>query len=318
MQWNIKRSTPFFALPLLAFAANAAPLTATAATAPELGMWVWQHKSIRDAAVREDLVAFAKRHEIKRILIQIRFQGESGARRVADAEEFRDLLQRANAAGVAVEALDGSKDMGLEINRADTLQRLDAIIAFQKELPADARLAGVHYDIEPYLNERWKSGDKQGVMRETLETFAGIRAKVTPETGLLLAHDIPSFYDRHPDALSIEFNGEKKNFHEHIQDLSDYVGVMSYRTKATGPNSIIDLCSAELAYAEKIGKKIYPSIETGRLKDEPKITFYGATPETFKGVLKEVMETAATSPAYGGVFLHHYDSLPPLLEPEQK
>jgi hypothetical protein len=310
MQWNIKAFVPVLASLLVL-----APMSADAS---DLGMWVWQRETISDPDRRNELMEFCARHGINRLLVQVRFSGEGDSRQFVDAEAFQALLKAAAEANVKVEALEGAHDMGLEVRRAETLARLDALLAFQKELPASERFAGVHYDIEPYLNPRWKAGDKQGVMRETLETFAAIRAKVTPETGLTLAHDIPGFYDKHPEALAIEFGGETKNFHQHIQDLSDYVGVMSYRRKATGPNSIIDLCAAEMAYGEKIGRPVYPSIETGKLDDEPSITFYGMGAESFLGVLKEVQaEAPAASSSYGGVLLHSYRSLRELLEPQK-
>lgn len=315
MQWNIK-----FLAVLLIGLAPLPPVVAEPAAASksggELGLWVWRRESVLEADARKALVGFCGRHGINRLLVQVRFEGEPGALKFADGGAFRDLLKRTSEAGIAVEALEGAHDMGLEARRGETLERLDAILAFQSTLPSGARLAGVHYDIEPYLNPRWKAGDKQGVMRETLETFAKIREKVTADSGLTLAHDIPAFYDRHEEALAIDFHGETKNFHQHIQDLSDYVGVMSYRRKALGPNGIVELCAAEIAYGEKIGKRVYPSMETGKLSDEAHISFYGSDAETFLGELKAVQEAQKDSPAFGGVLLHHYNALKDLLEPE--
>lgn len=295
----------------------AAPVFASEeAVAPgdEMGLWVWRRQSVSDDEARKELIDFCKQQGITRLLIQVRFEGEGKERQFADADEFRDLLKRASKAGVAIEALDGAHDMGLEERRADTLERLDAILAFQKALPAKARFAGVHYDIEPYLNPRWRSGDEKGVARETLETMAEIRARITPETGLTLAYDIPAWYDARGDGLAVEFQGATKNFHEHIQDLSDYIGVMSYRRTATGPNSILEISSGELAYGAKIGKKVYPAMETKELRGEEKtITFYGMGGEAFLKELREVRKVGARSPAYGGVFIHHYDSLKELL-----
>jgi hypothetical protein len=278
-------------------------------------MWVWQHKDLEDSKGRGRLLAFCRERGIGRIFVEITFVGESGSRKLAGQEGLRDLLRKAADAGVVVEALDGHQEMSLEKCREDTLQRLDVVLAFQSELPVSARFAGLHYDMEPYLGERWKSGDEQGVMRETLETMAAIREKVTPDTGLTLAYDIPSWYDRHPDTLSILFKGVKKNFHQHIQDLSDYIGIMSYRREA---GTILEICAAEFAYGEEIGKKVYPAMETGRLKEEPEITFYGATPEMFLGVLKEVQDAKRSSAAFGGVFLHYYGSLRELFDRKEE
>lgn len=293
-----------------------APALAEARAGGELGMWVWRHADLDDAEGHARLIEFCKTHGIGRIFVEVTFTGTWNRRELASQKELRDLLVRATKAGIAVEALDGHREMSLEKRRADTLHRLDLLLAFQAKLPPEARLAGLHYDIEPYLGERWKSGDEQGVMRETLETMAAIRKKVTADTGLSLVYDIPSWYDNHPDTLTIDFDGASKNFHEHIQDLSDAIGIMSYRREATGPNSILEVCAAEFAYGEKIGKKVYPSMETGRLDHEPEITFYGATPEHFRGVLNQVQKTKASSAEFGGVFLHYYESLRDLLDPK--
>lgn len=281
-------------------------------------MWIWRRGQVVDEEERNAMLDFSRKWGIHRLLVQIRFEGEAGdSLRVADQEEWRLLLKAASESGIAVEALDGEASMGLAEQRAETLARLDAILAFQASLPEGQKLAGVHYDIEPYLTSRWKEGAKREVAQENLETMKAIREKVTPESGLLLAYDIPAFYDRHSDALTFEFDGATKNFHEHIQDLSDYIGVMSYRRSATGPNSILDISDAELAYGAKIGKKVYPSIETGELKAEPQITFHGQPTERFLGTLREVQEAGAKSPAFGGVFLHHYEGVRALLEKKE-
>ena len=80
------------------------------------------------------------------------------------------------------------------------------------------------------------------------------------------------------DNCVLEFNGQTKNLHQHIQDICDYVGIMSYRTSALGPNSVSQHIESELAYAEKINKKVCCALETIELKDTPQITFYDSNP----------------------------------------
>lgn len=319
MQWNICLFSPLLAtfLALSPLAAESVP-PPSIPSAPSLSMWVWLHDDLKDDRGRERILSFCKRQGIERIFVELQFTGASEARTLAKQHDLKDLIRRAAKAGIAVEALDGHREMSLAICRADTLQRLDQVLAFQKALPKEARFAALHYDIEPYLGDRWKNGDEQGVMRETLDTMAAIRAKVKPESGLAVIYDIPSWYDRHPDTLTIEFAGESKNFHEHIQDLSDAIGIMSYRRNMVGTGSVSDICSAEMAYGAKIGKKVYPSLETGRLPDEPEITFYGAEAETFRAAITELYEAQKEHPAFGGIYLHYYESLQTLLEPAAK
>jgi hypothetical protein len=205
--------------------------------------------------------------------------------------------------------------MGLEDHRVETLRRLDAVLAFNALRPQGQGFAGIHYDIEPYLGARWKAGDIRGVMLENLATFRAIREDIKQKApALTLAYDIPAWYDRKTETKAVEFESHIKSFQEHIQDLSDYVGIMSYRRKATGPNSVTEISSPALQYAEKTGKTVYPALETGFLKDDPNISFYGTTPDVLIQTVDGVCHEFAGSPAFGGVLLHHYTSLRKLLE----
>ncbi|AHF92767.1 hypothetical protein OPIT5_23820 [Opitutaceae bacterium TAV5] len=311
----IKSTLLFFSFVSAACAASGEP-AASALIAPgaNLGMWVWHREEVVEPAARRELLAFSQRHGITTLLVQVRFDARKPGARLADPDAYRALLTEARAVGIAVEALDAYKTMGFEQNRAVTLQTLAAVLAFHRNLPPGSGFAGIHYDIEPYLSDRWKNGDEAGIMKETLVTFAAIREQVkAADPALTVAHDIPAWYDRH-QKLSIEFNGVRKNFHEHIQDLSDYVGIMSYRTKATGPNSVTAISAEELAYAARIGRLAYPSIETVQLKKEPQITFYGRSAESFLETVRGVHAELQGSAGYGGILLHQYRTLRLLLE----
>ncbi len=309
MQCTIKTLILSFLLTPFAFA-EVGPL----APGMDLGMWVWHREEVEDTAARDSLIQFSKDCGITRLFVQVRFDQEGESLSLAAPSAWKTLLAAAHAAGIMVEALDGEKAMAFAENQALTLRKLDAVLAFHRSLPAGQGFSGFHYDIEPYLSQRWKSGDLDGVMRETLETFATMRTKVkAADPALTISHDIPAWYNAKP-ALQFEFNGVRKNFHEHIQDLSDYIGVMSYRTKATGPNSVLAISTEELAYAAGIDRKAYVSLETVLLKEDPKITFYGRTAAEFLTTLREIQDAAANEPGFGGVLLHQYRTLRTLLE----
>jgi len=283
--------------------------------APDIGLWVWPRGVIQNVAERDALLEFCKKNGVTRLLVQIHFDKTVNPPQLAYPDEMRDLLTKARKMGIVVEALDGAPEMGLEVERTKTLVYLDTVLAFNKELPKGEGFAGIHYDIEPHLSKRWRDGDVKSVSAETLATMKEIKSHVkASDTSLLLSYDIPMWFDVRGDELAIDFDGTTKNLHEHIQDLSDYVGIMSYRTTATGPNSVEAVCATELAYAEKTGKKLYASLETGQLKDEPTITFYGLPKEKFIAVKDDVMKAMSASPAFGGVLLHHYGAVRDLVE----
>lgn len=292
------------------------PVQKEAAQMPkDVGLWVWPRNVVKDTAERDALLAFCEKHGITRLLVQVHFDKEASPPQLAYPAEVQDLLSKAAAKGIAVEALDGAPEMGLETNRAKTLSYLDAVLKFHQQQPKGKGFAGIHYDIEPHLSKRWRDGDEKSVALETLGTMLEIQQHVkAADPALTLAHDIPMWFDARGESLTLEFNGASKNLHQHIQDLSDYVGIMSYRLHATGPNSVSAVCEQELAYAQKTGKKLYASLETGQLKSEPEITFYGHKPEEFIKVRDEVVQKMSESPAFGGILLHHYGAVRDLLE----
>ena len=312
MQCTIKLFAASLLVVLLAPFASAKP--EPLAPGVDVGMWVWHREEVVDAPTRDRLIQFCRDYGITRLFVQVRFDQEGERTALATPEAWRALIAAAHAAGVKVEALDGDKAMAFAENRAATLDKLDAVLAFHQSQPAGQGFDGIHYDIEPYLSDRWKKGDEAGVMRDTLETFAIMRAKVrAADAALTISHDIPAWYNAKPN-LQFEFNGVTKNFHQHIQDLSDYIGVMSYRTKATGPNSVLSISAEELAYAASIGRKTYVSLETVRLQEDPHITFYGRTAEEFLTTLRELHAAGVKEPGFGGILLHQYRTLRTLLE----
>jgi hypothetical protein len=152
-------------------------------------------------------------------------------------------------------------------------------------------------------------------MLEYLEFLARARDKLHRQApGLTLSVDIPMWYDRNPQLYDITYDGQKKNFHQHIQDLTDYIGIMSYRRQADGSNGVIAMVADELAYAEKIHKFICPALETIRLKEDAQISFYGLPPERFWQTKQAVEQDLNNRPGFGGMLIHSYNGLRALLQ----
>ncbi len=280
------------------------------------GLWVWQAKSVGTPEARRELVAFAAKHGFNRLFVQVRFESGSvaaGKPVVSDAEGWKDLVSSAKEKGIVIEALDGDPEMARGANHGKLLAKLDAIIAMDKGLPEGAKLAGVHYDIEPYTAKAWKEGDRQAVMKEFLDGFWAMKKKLDVDAPhMVLGADIPFWYDnktKEDDSCVVEYGGKTKNFQEHIQDVTDYIGVMSYRRKATGGNSVTAVVENEVAYAQKIGKTVCAALETGQVKETPTVSFYGVPVEEFWAQKKLVEDTLGKSAGYGGILVHSYENL---------
>ncbi len=303
--------------PGIAAAVDAGPTART--PAPELasrhplGTWVWLPIYLHDTEERRSLLRFCKEQGFDRVLLQVPFAGETD--RIDYSADLGTFLGLAADAGIKVEALDGGPTSGQEDKRELTLRRLQAVLALHQAQPPGRGFSGLHYDIEPYLSQRWRDGDIGHVALETLATMQAVyQTTKAAAPGLTVAYDIPPWYDKYGGELDVEFDGQRKNFRAHIQDLSDYVGVMSYRRLPTGTNSVLDLSSAVIAYAEQTHKKFFLSLETVPLKNDPQITFYGTAPGTLAHTVDALYSALKDSPAFGGVLVHDYDHLRPLFE----
>ena len=275
----------------------------------DIGIWVWQRDYLADPWERILMLDFCKSHGINRIFVQVHYDYTDSGYELADKSAWDELLGIANLLNIKVDALDGHKEMGFASNRPDTLDRLRAILDFQKSQPEYARFSGIHYDIEPYISDRWKSGEHKEVALEFLETMIEVRKLIeAADPSLTLANDIPFWYDGNPE-YSIEFNGAEKFLNEHIQDISDFIGIMSYRTEMTGSNSVSDITSGELAYGAKIGRPVFLSIETVSLPETPNITFSGQSAAVVASAVRELSEVHKSNPSFGGVFMHDYKGL---------
>jgi len=300
------------------------------------GMWVWQSKYISDAAEQDAMLDFCQRQGFNRLLVQIPWKPgtaqivhpkpgqETAGTAIHPQINYADALTRlvveAAKRHIAIEALDGAPTMGDKIHWPETLATLDAILAFNATLPADAKLAGIHWDIEPYVRPDWKVMEtRPQIELDYLQLLTDSKKKLVDSgSNLTLAVDIPMWYDNKTDPADncvVTFNGQTKNFHEHIQDICDYVGIMSYRQKALGKNSASEQVANELAYAEKIGKFVVPAFETIQLKDTPQITFFGKDSATLLGERTKLIDLLKERPGFGGMFIHHYPSVKTILEP---
>lgn len=308
----------------------AGPATATAEQAPAepartpaaqptdrmFGMWVWRRNEIGEVTGQDQLLAFAKQHGFNRLLVQIHLvpgSAKAGEPRLSYPDELGRLVERAAADGIAVEALMGEKDMADAANQKTSLAVLDEVLKLNAQWPKGKRFAGIHYDIEPYLMPGWKQGDRPRIMNDVLTFLVDARKRITAaDQGLTVAFDIPFWLDgktAEDDSCVLEFAGQTKNFHEHIQDLTDYVGIMSYRRHATGRNSIVYHCEAELAYAKKIGKRICAGMETGPGAEAAIISFHGLPPAEFWKQLRLANEALNDHPGYGGILVDSYSHL---------
>ena len=283
------------------------PLASFGEQRKTLGMWVWSRSSFATEEARHQLVQFCVEHRIRHLDVHVTMTHDGDNATLKDAEAFKDLIMLATQHGITIAALRGNPKMFFSENHDRTLRELRAIIAFSRTLPPRTSFKGIKYDVEPYATKEWKGGETllYPVILDYLTLLRGARSTLDKEASQLwLAVDTPFWWDK--DRFAVEFEGKRKRLSEHVQDLSDFVTIMSYRRSS---RKILDCVAEERRYAQRIRKFIFPSLETIKLEQDPHISFWGVPKEEFWKVIPELMDEAECDPAIGGVMLHCYRSL---------
>lgn len=275
---------------------------------PGLGMWVWPQKAFDTEESREKLLAFCAEEGITHLDQHIGIKKSASGPSLQNAEALAKLVIGACKQGVTINALQGSGKMFFEDNHERSLQNLRKIVVFDKGLPTGIRLSGVKYDVEPYGTLEWKSGGerREKVIVDYLSFLVKAKAFLGREAPhLALSVDVPFWWDKKEFVL--DFDGNKKSFIQHVQDLTDSITIMSYRPDSRAVLKCVEL---ELAYAGKIGKSISPALETGELKGaESWISFHGKSPLVFRQAVSELQQSLAANAATKCIMIHHYNSL---------
>jgi hypothetical protein len=297
---------PIFIIWLL-IATIAMPLSLNAEQGKGLGMWVWSNSSFLTPEARQQLIQFCVKHGINHLDVHIKMNHDSSKPILKDAEAFKALIALAGQHNITTTALRGNPKMFFSENHERTIRELRAIVAFSETLPQDTLFKGIKYDVEPYCTKEWKAGGKPlyPMMHDYLTLLRKARSVLDKEAPhLWLAADTPFWWDK--DRFALEFEGKRKRFSEHVQDLTDFITIMSYRRSC---QKVLDCVEGERRYARRIRKIIFPSLETGKLKQDPHISFWGIPNEEFWKVVPELLEEADRDPAIGGVMIHCYRSL---------
>ena len=282
---------------------------------PQRGMWVWHYEAYASPWSRRRLIEFCQAEKITLLLVQVHYRMDRRSKAplgLRNPAGYGDLIRRAKEAGIRVEALEGDPEWSQPSGQGTFWPKLKVILDWNSSQPPERRFSGLHLDVEPYLLDDFATTHKWELLREYVEFMARARERVKAcDPSLLFAADIPFWYDQYPEEdeylnhCVVEFGGAKKPVSSHLQDLCDYIGIMSYRQQALGEDSITDISKGELAYAEKIGKRIFCGVETSD-QDPPKITFYGTDPKLFREQVALVEQTFKGRPGFGGVLIHHY------------
>lgn len=235
-------------------------------------MWLWESpKVLLDAEARAGLFAFCACQGIDTLWMQValaRERAADGTPVLQHAAAWRTLLREAHAAGLSVEALEGAPAYALKAHHGEALAVVDAVVAFSKEAPREERFDGLHFDIEPHALYRWRFPESRermatGLVEVSLESARRLRA-----AGLRFGVALPFWLqvlDEHTgEPLGVvTWERTRQSAAYHLIDRLDYVAIMSYRDRSTGPNGVVAIAADLLAHAREPGRaRVYLGLET--------------------------------------------------------
>lgn len=251
----------------------ATPGSSSAATVAPRAMWVWKWYQNRD------LISFARSHGIGRLFVSAP-PGFSTSQRA----RYSDLLSRAAAAGITVDALSG--DPSWVNNRAQAVAWAQEVVSFHS-------FAGLHLDVEPYALSSWNT-NQSGTIANYLSMLSQVRSAAP---SYRFEADIPFWFN------TIPWNGSSLDIA--VFHIVDAATLMTYRNVASGGNGIIAIGQAEFNDGVALGRPVRLAVETN---PDPlaEVTFYNTSVSYMNGQLSQVDAAYATSPLYRGVAIEDY------------
>jgi len=182
---------------------------------------------------QDRLIEFCLEYGVNRLIIPIWWTQNPLPDQDTSPQPFHNvvrLITKAAKHGISTEAFERIAATTLSTHPLPTQANLKSIIAFNKTLPRQTRLVGLHYEIDPHLLSQQESSRRRHLMRLCLDWLTAARVEIQRSIPTMrLAADIPGWYDTptaNDEGYVVDYDGQRKNFHEHIQDITDHVVVM--------------------------------------------------------------------------------------------
>ncbi|MBV9294179.1 MAG: hypothetical protein JO145_01305 [Acidobacteriaceae bacterium] len=242
-------------------------------------LWVWAPDG------SAELLRFAKKESITDLFVQWSTEG--------DKHSLRGFIRMAREENIRVYALDGSPEAALAENHGRVLKEVDAIAAFNESSQPEERLAGIHFDIEPYLLAGFDGRAKSQILSEYVDLQRKVAAEVHlhKAAGLSYGIDLPFWFDR--DVV------------ERVLPFVDTIAIMDYRNHASGEDGIVAHALPILGIAQMSHRKVFVGVETAPAS-LPTISFAGWTKRRMEQEVEDVIRELAGEPAFAGIAIHDY------------
>jgi hypothetical protein len=205
--------------------------------------WIWDRSEWRERG--DALLDWAAREGLQELFIVVTL--EEG--KVKEPRELGAFVRRARERGIAISAVEGDPHMVLPNHRAATAARARAYADYNARAEPAARLAGIQFDIEPYLLPEHVLPAAR-LNAEYLATAAALREAAG---ALPLEFVVPFWWD------------DKREVLDGLAQSADALSVMDYRTD---PEQIAGFAIPFLDWAAAHGKRVRIALEAGSLPAE--------------------------------------------------
>jgi hypothetical protein len=272
-------------------------------------VWTWEADSyamVKDPSVAQEAVIYLQSQQIDTVYLYA--DAYAGHNLIVEQPKlYRAFIARLHRQHMKVYALLGSSYLHTEnyvlpAYRKQAEDMLRRVVQYNVAAPAAARFDGVNMDIEPHILDEWNDNTRERLLTDFLDMGdALMKIKRQYHATLAVGPAIPFWLD----GIDLQWKGVRRPVSEHVIDLFDYVALMDYRHKAEGSDSILSHAASEIAYADRVGKKVVIGLEVSP-NDLEKVTFDKAGPKVFEQSLLTVENALHDDPSFAGFAIHHY------------
>ena len=142
------------------------------------------------------------------------------------------------------------------------------MIAFSRTAADRDGFDGLHFDIEPHGLYRWRFPEARERMAAGLVEVALESSKRLRAAGLRFGVALPFWLQVEDEQTGepigvVTWEKTRQSAAYHLIDRLDYVAIMSYRDRTTGPNGVVAIAGDLLAHAAAPGRaRVYLGLET--------------------------------------------------------
>ena len=205
--------------------------------------WVWKAADWREHGAA--LLDWAAAQRVRELFVTVPFRNEA----VQEPARLAAFVRSANARGIRVLSVDGDPHMVLPEQQPALARMVHAYTSYNAGVEAAARLAGLQFDVEPYLLPEYGAGKvdwdaRYLAMAHALREAAG---------GLHLELVVPFWWDGKTALL------------DSLAPLVDTLAVMDYRTD---PAQVSEFAMPFLDWGARHGRQVRIALEAGEIAAE--------------------------------------------------